>query len=207
MAVIVFLIWKFEPSVPFLVAMIAAKDMKCASFPNLVLSTFMALMNVLVTFNAHLSLSDTFAIVSPSFLFFTPFCPVPHRLVLYFAIWFTFLCFYFVLMKSIWLAFILSRDVFVLTRIKTRVVFPWPPLLTPDEGPLLETLIFSCIVSSSERTFTFRVLLNTLPTLAMLIEMSAHKSFEMKAVLKTKSCHVAKSCHVGKSCHAAKICS
>ena len=92
-----------------------------------------------------------------AFLFFTPFCPVPHCLLLYFAIWFTFLCFYFVLMKSIWLAFILSRDVFVSTRIKTRVVFPWPPLLTPNEGPSLETSIFSCIVSGSERTFTFRV--------------------------------------------------
>ena len=54
--------------------MIAAKDMKCASFPNLALSILLALMNVSVTFNAHLSLSDTFAIVSPSFLFFTPFC-------------------------------------------------------------------------------------------------------------------------------------
>ena len=31
-------------------------------------------------------------------------------------------------------------------------------LLTPDEGPSLETSIFSCIVSGSERTFTFRVL-------------------------------------------------
>ena len=60
-------------------------------------------------------------------------------------------------MKSIWLAFILSRDVFVLTRIKTRVVFPRPPLLTPDEGPSLETSIFSFIVSGSEITFTFRV--------------------------------------------------
>ena len=30
----------------------------------------------------------------------------------------------------------------VLTRIKTRVVFPDPPLLTPDEGPSLETSIF-----------------------------------------------------------------
>ena len=69
-----------------LVAMIAAKDMKCASFPNLALSTLLALMNVSVTFNAHLSLSDTFAIVSPSSLFFIPFCPVPHCLVLYFAI-------------------------------------------------------------------------------------------------------------------------
>ena len=33
--------------------------------------------------------------------------------------------------------------------------------LTPDEGPSLETSIFSCIVSGSERTFTFRVLLYT----------------------------------------------
>ena len=56
------------------------------SFPNLALSILLALMNVSVTFNAHLSLSDTFAIVSPSFLFFTPFCSVPHCLVLYFAI-------------------------------------------------------------------------------------------------------------------------
>ena len=39
-------------------------------------------------------------------------------------------------------AFILSRDVFLLTRIKTRVVFPDPPLLTPDEEPSLETSIF-----------------------------------------------------------------
>ena len=45
-------------------------------------------------------------------------------------------------MKSILLAFILLRDVFVLTCIKTRVVFPDPPLLTPDEGPSLETSIF-----------------------------------------------------------------
>ena len=142
MAVIVFQISKFEPSVPFLVAMIAAKGMKCASFSNLAVSTLLALMNVLVTFNAHLSLSDTLPIDSPSFLFFTPFCPVSHCLVLYYAIRFTFLCLHFVLMKSIWLAFILSRDIFVLTRIKTRVVFPDPPLLTPDEGPSLETSIF-----------------------------------------------------------------
>ena len=62
--------------------MIAAKDMKCASFPNLALSTLLALMNVLVTFNAHLSLSGTLPIDSPSFLFFTPFCPVSHCLCL-----------------------------------------------------------------------------------------------------------------------------
>ena len=166
------MIWKFEPSVPFLVAMIAAKDMKCASFPNLVLSTLMALMNVLVTFNAHLSLSDTLALVSPSFLFFTPFCPVPHCLLLYFAIWFTFLCFYFVLMKSIWLAFILSRDVFVLTRIKTRVVFPWPPLLTPDEGPSLETSIFSCIVSGSENLYLSCLTMMILLSICALIFIS-----------------------------------
>ena len=122
--------------------MIAAKDMKCTSFPNLVLSTFLVLMNVLVTFNAHLSLSDTLPIDSPSFLFFTPFCPVSHCLVLYYAIRFTFLCLHFVLMKSIWLASILSHDVFVFTHIKTCVVFPNPPLLTPDEGPWLETSIF-----------------------------------------------------------------
>ena len=79
----------------------SAKDMKCASFPNLALSTLLALMNVLVTFNAHLSLSDKLPIDSPSLLFFTPFCPVSHCLVLYYAIRFTFLCLHFVLMKSI----------------------------------------------------------------------------------------------------------
>ena len=128
MAVIVFQIWKFEPSVPFLVGTIAAKDMKCTSFPNLAVSTLLALMNVLVTFNAHLSLSNTLPFHGPLFLFFTPFRPVSHCLVLYYAIWFTFLCLHFVLMKSIWLAFILSRDVFVLTRITTnsrRRVFAW----------------------------------------------------------------------------------
>ena len=83
-----------------LVAMIAAKDMKCASFASLALSTLLALMNVLVTFNAHLSLSDTLPTDSPQFLFFTPFCPVSHCLVLYYAIRFTFLCLHFVLMKS-----------------------------------------------------------------------------------------------------------
>ena len=54
------------------------------------------------------------------------FCPVSHCLVLYYAIRFTFICLHFVLMKLIdfCLAFILSRDVFVLTRIKTCVDFP-----------------------------------------------------------------------------------
>ena len=168
MAVIVFQIWKFWPSVPFLVAIIAAKDMKCASFPSLALSTLSALMDVLVIFNAHLSLSDTLPIYSPSFLFFTPFCPVSHCLVLYYAIQITFPCLHFVLMTSIWLAFILSRDVFVLTRIKTRMVFPDSPLLTPTKG-LRSKRRFSFIVSGSERTFTFRVSLNTLPTLPTLV--------------------------------------
>ena len=72
-AVIVFLIWDFEPSVPILVAMTAAKDMKCASFSNLALFTLLALMNALVTFNAHLSLFDTLLYrYRLSFLFFTP---------------------------------------------------------------------------------------------------------------------------------------
>jgi hypothetical protein len=46
LAITVFQIWKFEFSVPFLVATVAAKDTKCASFPNLALSTPMALMDV-----------------------------------------------------------------------------------------------------------------------------------------------------------------
>ena len=139
----VFQIWIFEPSVPFLVAMIAAKNMKCVSFPNLALSTLLALMNVLLTFNAHILRLTHSLTNSPSFLFLPHFvlC-ICLCLVLHYAIRFTFLCLHFVLMKSIWLAFILSHDVFVLTRIKTGVVLPDPPLLTPDEGPSLETSIF-----------------------------------------------------------------
>ena len=136
--------------------MIAAKDIKCASFPNLALSTLLALMNVLVTFNAHLSLSDTLPNDSPSFLFFTPFCPVSHCLVLYYAIRFTFLCLHFVLMKS--MAFILSRDVFVLTRIKLTRGFPRPPTTNSRRRAFARNVDFSFIVSGSERiTFTFRI--------------------------------------------------
>ena len=82
---------------------IAAKDMKCVSFPNLALSTLLALMNVLVTFNAHLLCLTHSLIDSPSFLYFTPFCSVYLSLclVLYCAIRFTFLCLHSVLMKSV----------------------------------------------------------------------------------------------------------
>ena len=48
-----------------------------------------------------ISLSNTLPIDSPSFLFFTPFCPGSHCLVLYYAIRLTFLCLHFVLMKCI----------------------------------------------------------------------------------------------------------
>jgi hypothetical protein len=49
LAFTVFQISKFEPSVPFLEATIDTKDMKCASFPNLALSTPMVLMHVILT--------------------------------------------------------------------------------------------------------------------------------------------------------------
>ena len=55
LAITVFQISKFEPSVSFLVATIAVKFMKCVSFPNLVLSTLMVLMNVLPTFSFIIS--------------------------------------------------------------------------------------------------------------------------------------------------------
>ena len=82
----------------------------------------------------------TYLCLTHSLLIALRFCFLPHFvlshcLVLYYAIRFTFLCLHFVLMKCISLAFTLSRDVFVLTRIKTRVVFPDPPLLTPVEEP------------------------------------------------------------------------
>ena len=154
-------------------------DMKCASFLNLALSTLLALTNVLVTFNAHLSLSDTIPIDTPLFLFFIPFCPVSHCLVLYYAIRFTFICLHFVLMKSIWLAFILSRDVFVLTHIKARMVFyrpPPPPTTNSRRRAFAQNFYLSFIVSGSESTFTFPVALNTLPTLAMLVRDLSEQS-------------------------------
>ena len=43
-------------------------------------------------------------------------------------------------------------------------------LLTPDDGPSLKTPIdFSFVISGCERTFTFCVSLNTLPTLKTLL--------------------------------------
>ena len=50
---------KFEPSVPFLVATIAAKDRKCISFPNLDSYTPLELTSVSPSFG-DLSLSDLF---------------------------------------------------------------------------------------------------------------------------------------------------
>ena len=142
--------------------------MKCGSFPNLGLSILLALMNVLVTFNAHLSLSDTLPIDvdSPSFVFYPILSCVSlpgiilcntiyislftlcfdeiHLIVFYFVTW----CFC----------------------IKTRVVFPDPPPLTPDEGPSLETSIFPLSFQVVREPLTFRVPLNTLPTLATLVQ-------------------------------------
>ena len=45
--------------------------------------------------------------------------------------------------KSTFRAKALRRELVVGGRGKIRVVFPDPPLLTPDEGPSLETSIFS----------------------------------------------------------------
>ena len=137
-------------------------EMRLISKLGTALSTLLALMNVLVTFNAHLLCLTHSLIDSPSFLFFTPFCSVYLSLclVLYYATRFTFLCLHFVLMKSIWLTFILSRDVFVLTRIKTRVVFPDPPT-----------------TNSWRRAFIFCVSLNTLPTLATLVRDKYFNTF------------------------------
>ena len=160
MAVIVFLIWKFEPSVPFLVAMIAAKDMKCASFPNLALSILLALMNVSVTFNAHLSLSDTFAIVSPSFLFFTPFLFCASLLGIIFCNMIYISLFTLCFDEIHLIGFHFVTWCFCINSYKNTRGFPRPPLLTSDEGPSLETSIFSFIVSGSERTFTLRVRIN-----------------------------------------------
>ena len=42
-------------------------------------------------------------------------------------------------------------------------------VVTPDEGAFSRNVHFSFIVSGNERTFSFRVSLNTLPTLATLV--------------------------------------
>ena len=68
------------------------------------------------------------------------------------------LCFFF---KSIQLAFIFSRNISVLTRIKTRVVFPKPPLLRRR----VETSIFPFWFQGVREP----VPLNALPTLLTLM--------------------------------------
>ena len=49
----------------------------------------------------------------------------------------------------------MSRDVFVLTRIKTRVVFSPTPTANSRRRAFARNVEFSFIVSGSERTFTF----------------------------------------------------
>ena len=122
--------------------MIAAKDMKCTSFPNLALSTLLALMNVLVTFNAHLSLSDTLAIDSPSFLFFYPIlaCVSLPGIIFCNTIYISLftLCFDEIHL----IGFYFVTWCFCINLYKNMRGFPRPQLLTPDEGPSLEASIF-----------------------------------------------------------------
>ena len=131
MAVIVFQIWQFEPSVPFLVAMIAAKDMKCASFPNLALFTLLVLMNVLATFNAHLLCLTHFLIDSPSFLFFTHFVLCICLLVWYYIMQYGLHFFVYTLFwgsPSDWLLF--CHVFFCINSYKNTRFFPRPLVLT-----------------------------------------------------------------------------
>ena len=109
---------------------------------RLALSTPLALMDVLVTFNAHLLCLTHSLIDSPSFLFFTPFCSVYLSLclVLYYAIRFTFLCLHFVLTKPFCINSCINS--FCINSYKNTRGFPRPPLLNSDEGPSLETSIF-----------------------------------------------------------------
>ena len=140
--------------------MIAAKDMKCASFPNLALSTLLALMNVLVTFNAHLSLSDTLVFDSPSFLFFYPIlaCVSLPGIIFCNTIYISLftLCFDEIhLIGFYFVTWCFCINSYKNTRGRRRA--------------FARNVDFSFIVSGSERTFTFRVSLNTLPTLATLV--------------------------------------
>ena len=57
-------------------------------------------------------------------------------------------------------------NVFVLTRIKTLVL---SPTNFPTKGLRSKRRIFLYIVSGSERTYTCRLVLNALPTLATLV--------------------------------------
>ena len=69
LAFTVFQISKFEPSVPFLEATIDTKDMKCASFPNLALSTPMELMHVILT-KADIDSTFNYCLIPYLFLIF-----------------------------------------------------------------------------------------------------------------------------------------
>ena len=51
--------------------------------------------------------------------------------------------------------------------------------MTPDEGPSLKTSIFSLSFQVVRaRTFTFRVTLNTLPTLATLVHFEIGSQYD-----------------------------
>jgi hypothetical protein len=79
-------------------------------------------------------------------------------------------CLYFVLTKSIWLIYFLSRDRFYILSIIAHVIF-WPPLVTPDEGHLLETSkLFLYFSSSSIPTNESLFILLALPTLALTVK-------------------------------------
>ena len=142
--------------------------MKCALFPNLALSTLLALMNVLVTFNAHLSLSDTLSIDSSSFLFFCPIlsCVSLPGIILCNTIYISLftLCFDEIHL----IGFYFVTWCFCINLYKNTRGFPRPPTTNSRRRTFARNVNFSFIVSGSERTFTFRVSCSVLAVLPLI---------------------------------------
>ena len=95
------------PSVPFLEERIATKDMKCISFPNMELSTPMALMNIILS---KADIDSTFNSYLNPYLFI--FCSFLNICVSIFCNVIYISCLYIVLIKCIRSVNFLSSDRF-----------------------------------------------------------------------------------------------
>jgi hypothetical protein len=122
--------------------------MKCISFPNMELFTPMALMNIILskadidsTFNSYLNLYlfHIYCCICCSVL---NICVSIFCNVIYIS------CLYIVLTKSIW-SVNFCQVIDFISLVFKPISFSWPPLVTPDEGPSLETSHFSLYCSGS----------------------------------------------------------
>ena len=116
----------------------------------------LALMNVSVTFNANLSLSDTFTIVSPLFLF------LPH-FVLCLIAWFIFCNMIYISLFTLCfdeihlIGFYFVTRCFCINSYKKTHGFSQTPTANSRRRAFARKFNFSLLVSGNERTFTFCV--------------------------------------------------